>query len=72
MNHDLNKKTVESDIVLLTPKDIQIIFGIGKNQAYQLMNSASFPTLRLNNRMFVEQEKLKEWLNTYAGRQFLF
>ncbi len=57
---------------LLTPKDIQSIFSIGKNQAYALMNSAGFPTIKLNSRLYVEQEELSKWLATYKGRSYLF
>ena len=57
---------------LLTPKDVQKIFGMGKNQAYALMNSAAFPTIRLNNRMYVEVGALMQWLETYKGKTFLF
>ena len=57
---------------LLTPKDIQSIFSIGKNQAYALMNSAGFPAIKLNNRLFVTEEALSSWLATYKGRSYLF
>ena len=67
------KKTDNPErIVLLTPKDIQEIFGIGKNQAYALMCSASFPSIRLNRRLFVEQSAFREWLTTYEGREYNF
>ena len=56
---------------LLTPKDIQVIFSVGRNQAYSLMHSAGFPTITINNRLYVEQEKLKKWLDTYTGRQYI-
>lgn len=57
---------------LLTPKDIQYIIGLGKNQTYALMNSAGFPTIRLNNRMFVTVQDFNAWLSTYKGRSYLF
>lgn len=60
------------DIKMLTPKDIQDIFNIGKNQAYALMHSEGFPTVTLNNRMFVESQALEEWLDKYKGKQYIF
>ena len=62
---------IEAEERLLTPKDLQYIFGIGKNRAYELMNSSGFPTLRVNNRMYVSKEALTKWVNTYTGRQYL-
>lgn len=56
---------------LLTPKDIQVIFSVGRNQAYSLMHSAGFPTITINNRLYVEPEKLQKWLDTYTGRQYI-
>lgn len=55
---------------LLTVKDIQVIFDMGKNQAYDLMNSAGFPSLKINNRIFVSETKLDEWVSAYTGRDF--
>lgn len=65
-------ETCVSVIRLLTAKDIQSIFGIGKNQAYALMNSDGFPTIKLNNRLYVTQKDLEKWLDTYKGRSYLF
>lgn len=59
-------------VKILTPKDIQCMFSIGKNQAYALMNSAGFPSVKLNNRLFVTEEAMSSWLATYKGRQYLF
>ena len=56
---------------LLTPKDIQVIFSLGRNQAYALMHSAGFPTITINNRLYVDPEKLKRWLDTYTGRTYI-
>lgn len=56
---------------LLTPKDIQVIFSLGRNQAYALMHSAGFPTITINNRLYVESAKLQKWLDTYAGRTYI-
>lgn len=56
---------------LLTPKDIQSIFSVGRNQAYALMHSAGFPSITINNRLYVEPAKLQKWLDTYTGRTYI-
>ena len=58
-------------IQLLTPKDIQCIFKIGKNQAYALMHSAGFPSITIGSRLYVDADQLKKWLDTYSGRKYL-
>lgn len=49
--------------LVLQAKDIQMILGISKGKAYELMNSADFPTIHLNKRMVVSKDGFYEWLN---------
>jgi predicted DNA-binding transcriptional regulator AlpA len=56
---------------LLTYKDIQYIFGVGKNRAYELLNSSGFPTLKIGNRMYVSKKALDEWIATYTFKTYL-
>jgi len=55
---------------LLTYKDIQYIFGVGKNRAYELLNSSGFPTLKIGNRMYVSKKALDEWIATYTFKTY--
>lgn len=55
---------------LLTPKDIQVIFSIGKNRAYELMKSAGFPSLKINNRLYVSKDALDSWIKEYTGKRY--
>ena len=56
---------------LLTSKDIQRIFSIGRTHAYELMRSNGFPTIKVGNRLYVEKDALDRWLEKYQGRTFL-
>ena len=67
----MSEVRIEAEERLLTPKDLQYIFGIGKNRAYELMNSSGFPTLKINNRMYVSKTALNKWIDIYTGRQYL-
>lgn len=49
----------------------ECIFDIGKNQAYALMHSAGFPSITIGNRIYVEQEHLRKWIDTYSGRKYV-
>lgn len=55
---------------LLTYKDIQYIFGVGKNRAYELLNSSGFPTIRIGERMYVSKKALDEWIATYTSKTY--
>ena len=44
-----------SDPVLYTVDDIQRIFKLGKNKAYELLRSDGFPSIKLNKRFYVSQ-----------------
>ena len=58
-----NCSSWESLPLILQAKDVQMILGISKGKTYELMNSLDFPTIYLNKRMVVSQDKFYEWLN---------
>lgn len=55
---------------LLTNKDLQAILHMSKNQVYELQKSSCFPTIRINNRMYVTRKSLSAWLDSYTGRTY--
>lgn len=61
-----------SNIVLYTVSDIQKIFSIGRTKAYELMSAEGFPSFRMNNRVYVERNKLSNWIEKRVGKQFSF
>lgn len=65
-----NKNEIPKDR-LLTAKDLQYIFSISRNHAYELLNSKAFPTLQIGSRKYVSWEALQKWISTYTGRQYL-
>lgn len=64
---ELNKKQI-----LYTVADIQEIFKIGRTKAYQLMVSDSFPSFRLNRKLYVSSEKLDDWINKNTKKSYKF
>ena len=56
---------------LLTYKDLQDILHIGKNRAYELLKSDCFPTIRINNRMYVSSRHLRQWIEQYTYGSFM-
>lgn len=53
----------------LTVSDIQQALGIGKNHAYELVNRADFPAIRLGRKIIVPREAFIRWLNAQTEQQ---
>lgn len=41
--------------------------GISRAGAYQLLNSAEFPTLQIGKRKLVPKDKLIQWIEQHTG-----
>ena len=63
-------KTLENqdDFKVLYTKDLMDILGIGRDKAYALMKSRSFPSTRIGRTYFVTAENLKTWMKNIAGK----
>lgn len=47
----------------LTVSDLQHALGIGKNQAYDLVNRADFPKIRVGRKILIPRDALSRWLD---------
>ena len=47
-----------NNLNIYTTKDLQAILKCGKNQAYLLMKSDCFPSVRINSKYIVTEENL--------------
>lgn len=56
----VNKITEYSDV--LDVKDVQQILSIGRPQAYKLVKSGAFHTVRVGNRIKISKVVFKKWL----------
>ena len=57
--------------MLLTVKDLQSRFQIGRDAAYSLVHSPGFPVLKIGKRYFIPEKKLGEWVEQHTYKQFL-
>ena len=48
--------------MMLTVKDLQELLKIGRDKAYSLMHSKSFPSMRLGRKYYFQEQALQEWL----------
>ena len=54
---------------LMTIKELQSYLGIGKDKAYALVKSKSFPALKLGGRYYVIQPDFVIWLEKQTGKR---
>ena len=59
----------ENEKRILRVPDLMKYMGIGRDLAYSLMRSESFPSTRLGKVYFVEVSQLEKWLDRNAGRE---
>lgn len=53
--------------LVLNAVQLARVLGISRSNAYALLHSKGFPTLRIGKRMAVSKEKLLEWLERNAS-----
>lgn len=56
-------------VKMLDINDLQRILKIGKNSAYQLMQTKGFPSMQIGRRWLIPEEALKDWLKNNEYRQ---
>ena len=54
---------------LMTIKELQNYLGIGKDKAYALVKSKSFPALKIGGRYYVAKTDFVVWLGRQTGKQ---
>ena len=47
----------------LSAEDVAQVLGISRANAYTLMHSKGFPTIKIGKRMTVPKDKLLEWID---------
>ena len=53
--------------LFLNAKILAEVLGIAPSSAYELMHEKDFPVLKVGNRLLVEKDKFKEWINRNKG-----
>ena len=51
----------------LGAEDVAQVLGVSRTQAYTLMRSEGFPTLKIGKRMSVPKNKLLEWIDAHMA-----
>jgi len=53
--------------LFLNAKTVAEVLGIAPSSAYEIMHEKGFPVLKVGNRLLVEKDKFKEWINRNTG-----
>ncbi|MCR5104988.1 MAG: helix-turn-helix domain-containing protein [Eubacterium sp.] len=62
---------VSEDIKIFTAKELASVLRIGRDKAYALIRSNSFPSICIGNRYIVTEKALNEWLSQYENKRFV-
>lgn len=54
----------------LTVDELKDALGVGRRQAYELVNRADFPAIRLGKRILIPRDALKRWLEAQTEGLF--
>lgn len=52
---------------VLNANQLAAALGISRAGAYQLLNTVTFPTLRIGKRLLVPKDKLIDWIEQNTG-----
>ena len=52
---------------VLNANQLAAALGISRAGAYQLLNTGTFPTLRIGKRLLVPKDKLIDWIEQNTG-----
>ena len=65
----MEQPTSQFEDTLLTLKDIRVIFGCGKRQAYELIHIPGFPAMKLGGKYLISAKALENWIQKNAGKR---
>lgn len=64
----MKNTNVYSDLPnILNADQLATTLGVSRARAYQLLNMADFPTLKIGKRKLVPKDKLVEWIDRNTG-----
>lgn len=52
---------------MLSPKDIQKIFGCSRNKTYQLIETKGFPRIKVGKQYYIPEIDLEKWIEKNKG-----
>lgn len=68
--HETSIMASQSEYTILSAKDLAVRLHIGRDKAYSLIKSKSFPSIKLGGRYIVTSKALNEWLDMNEYKSF--
>ena len=56
--------------LFLNAETVAKLLGISPSSGYELMHEKGFPVLKVGNRMLVEKEKFRKWVEEKSGGSY--
>ena len=53
--------------LFLNAKILAEVLGIAPSSVYELMHEKGFPVLKIGNRLLIEKDKFREWIQQRTG-----
>lgn len=54
---------------MLSPKDVQKIFGCSRNKVYQIIESKGFPKIKVGKQYYIPENDLEKWITKNTGNE---
>lgn len=64
--------SIQDDYSILSARELAARLHIGRDKAYALIKSKSFPSIKLGGRYIVTSKALNEWLDQYEYKSISF
>ena len=59
---------MQNDIIMYTVKEVKNIFRCSLTQAYELVNTKGFPSIKIGGKILTEKKALESWLDRNRGK----
>lgn len=56
--------------LMLSVPDVADVLGIGRANAYELVRSEGFPTIKIGNRIIVPKDEFISWIKKQTSENF--
>lgn len=56
---------------MLTPKDIQTLFGLSRTKAYRLIEAKGFPKIKIGRQYYIPETDLEHWVEKNKGNEIM-
>ena len=56
---------------MLTPKDVQTLFGLSQTKVYRLIEAKGFPKIKIGRQYYIPEADLEHWVEKNKGNEIM-